>query len=653
MRRPLALLTPLLAAFSTAPAPGAEATRPNILWITCEDMSPDLGCFGQGYAVTPNLDRLASQGVRYTRAFAPIGVCAPSRSSLILGMFAPSVGTHHMRCQGTLPAGIAPFPGLLRAAGYYTSNNVKTDYNFTHPPGTWDESSNAAHWRDRRPDQPFFSVFNLVTTHESQIRQPEASYRERIAGFPPGAVHDPAKAPLPPYHPDTPEVRRDWARYHDMITAMDAQAGDLLRQLDADGLAESTIVFFFSDHGAGMPRSKRWLYDSSTRVPLIVRVPPRWREHAKPPGDPGAATDRLVSFVDFGPTVLSLANVAVPAHMQGRPFLGPAAAEPRQYVHGFRDRMDERIDMLRSVRDSRFKYIRNYRPDLPWAGPSQFVSYMYDMPTMRAWQRLADEGTLAGPAALFMAPRKPAEELYDTEADPFELANLAADPAHRETLDRLRAELARWQESILDLGFLPEPDLRTRFGDEAPYAAVRRDATRYPFAAIRAVAERAANDDAAAVPGLVEDLAHPDPAARSWAAIGLGGRGGPAGNAAPALTRASETDPAAWVRVAAAEALTRIDPRDDRAVGLLMSALDDPNPWVRHAAANALDRIDPPAAATALRRHLEDENEYVVRVARKALSDLGEAVPSPTDRTDAPKKKARAKAKAARPAPRP
>jgi uncharacterized sulfatase len=643
MRPLLALL--LLAA--PAVAADDDAPRPNILWITCEDMSPDLGCFGQGFAVTPNLDRLAQQGVRYTRAFAPIGVCAPSRSTLILGTFAPSVGTHHMRCQGTLPESIKPFPTYLRSAGYYASNNVKTDYNFTHPPDTWDESSANAHWRKRKPDQPFFSVFNLVTTHESQIRQPEESYRQRTADFAPDEFHDPAKVPLPPYHPDTPEVRKDWARYHDMITAMDKQAGDLLRQLEADGLAEDTIVFFFSDHGAGMPRSKRWLYDSSTRVPLIVRVPPKWRDHVKLPGGPGATADRLVSFVDFGPTMLSLAGVAIPAHMQGQPFLGPAATAPRRYVHGFRDRMDERIDMLRSVRDQRYKFIRNYRPDLPWAGPSQFVSYMYDMPTMQAWQRLADAGKLTGPTATFMASRKPAEELYDTESDPHELTNLAADPAHRETLDRLRAELARWQESILDLGFLPEPDLRTRFGEEPPYAAARRDPALYPLAAIRTVAELSANDDEAAIPKLIEALGHPDPAARAWAAIGLGGRGKRAEGAAAALAKAASSDPAAWVRVAAAEALTRIDPRDTDAVARLIAALGDPNPWVRHQAANALDRIDPPAAAGALRRHLADENEYVVRVARKSLRDLGETVPSPTDRTDTPKKKARARAKAA------
>src|SRR4051812_14590178 len=299
-----ALVAGSIATVATAARAGAVAARrPNILWITCEDISPNLGCYGDTYAVTPNLDRLAAQGVRYTAAFAPIGVCAPSRSSLITGMYAPSLGSQHMRCQAKLPPEIECFPEYLRRAGYYCTNNVKTDYNFKHK-GTWDESSNKAHWRNRGKGQPFFSVFNFVTSHESQIRLAEPAYRKRTADFTPRERHDPARAPIPPYHPDTPEVRQDWARYYDMITFMDKQIGEILRQLDEDGLADDTIVFYFSDHGAGMPRSKRWLYDSSTRVPLIVRFPGRLAAQA--PGSPGTATDRLVSFVDFGPTVLSL-----------------------------------------------------------------------------------------------------------------------------------------------------------------------------------------------------------------------------------------------------------------------------------------------------------------------------------------------------------
>ena len=292
------IVGPLVGLTSAARAEDVPDRRPNILWITCEDISPNLGCYGDNYAVTPNLDRLAAQGVRYTAAFAPIGVCAPSRSTLITGIFAPALGSHHMRCQATLPADVKCFPQYLRQAGYYCTNNVKTDYNFSHDKATWDESSAKAHWRKRGKDQPFFAVFNFVTSHESQIRMAEAAYQKRTADFTPQERHDPARAPIPPYHPDTPEVRKDWARYADMITYMDKQAGDVLGALVADGLEEETIVFYFSDHGAGMPRSKRWLYDSSTRVPLIVRFPRRYAALA--PGGPGTTTDRLVSFVDFG-----------------------------------------------------------------------------------------------------------------------------------------------------------------------------------------------------------------------------------------------------------------------------------------------------------------------------------------------------------------
>src|SRR5581483_63485 len=225
--------------------------------------------------------------------------------------------------------------------------------------------------------------------------------------------HDPATVPIPPYHPDTPEVRGDWARLYDLITVMDKEVAGYLKQLADDGLADDTIVFFYADHGTGMPRSKRWLYDSSTRVPLIVHFPKKW-QHLAPSG-PGTTSDRLVNFVDFGPTLLSLCGVPIPATMQGKPFLGPQQVPPREYVYGFRDRMDERYDLIRSVHDKRYNYIRNFHPEKPWFG-EQHISYLYEMPTMQVWQRLADAGKLTGPPALFMAKSKPTEELYDTEA---------------------------------------------------------------------------------------------------------------------------------------------------------------------------------------------------------------------------------------------
>lgn len=586
-----------------------EPARPNILWITCEDISPNVGCYGDDYAYTPNIDRLATQGVRYTQAFAPIGVCAPSRSTLILGTFASSAGTHHMRCNGPRPAYLRCFPEYLRDAGWYCSNNEKTDYNFPAPKAAWDESSRKAHWRNRKPGQRFFSVFNIVTCHESQIRLPEAQYQKRTADYTPKERHDPSKAPIPPYHPDTPEVRRDWARYADMITYMDRDVGMTLKQLEEDGLADDTIVFYFSDHGAGMPRSKRWLYDSSLRVPMIVRFPEKWKHLA--PSAPGTTSDRLISFVDYGPTVLSLAGVKVPAHMQGKPFLGEAAEKPREFIHGFRDRMDDRYDQLRAVRDRKYKYIRNYRPDQPWA---QYISYMYEMPTMKTWQRLHDEGKLNDVQDRFFRT-KPAEELYDTEADPWEIRNLAEDPARRETLDRMRAELRRWMIEIRDLGFLPEAELRSRFGSTAPHEAVRKDPSSYPLERLIDAAELATRGDPKAI-DLLDDT---DSAVRYWGAIGCRVLGDRAKAAEERLVKAMG-DPSPTVRVAAADALSRLGRVQD-ALPVLVHGLKDENEWVRLHAATVLDGLGAKAdpVRDALKAAAGDKNEYTRRVIDHAL----------------------------------
>lgn len=434
-------------------APLAAAPRPNILWISCEDFSPDLGCYGDTYAYTPNIDRLASQGAKFTRCFTHAPVCAPSRSGLITGMYPTTIGTHHMRCQGVPPAYVKCFTEYLRAAGYYCTNDSKTDYNFAAPVTAWDESRSGAHWRNRADkNQPFFAVINLTITHESQVRQPEERYQRLRASLPEAARHDPAKAKLPAYYPDDPVFRQDWARYYDIGSAMDRRVGQILRQLEEDGLADSTIVFFWGDHGRGLSRGKRWVYDSGIRCPLIVRWPGKI--------EPGSVRDDLVCFLDFAPTVLALAGVEIPSHLQGQVFLGDKQAPPREYVFAARDRMDETYDMIRAVRDKRYKYIRNYRPELPYAQP---IAYMDEMPMMRQWRKLAAEGKLRGAPALFFAQTKPVEELYDTENDPDEVVNLADKPEHQETLRRLRAAHEKWVKETGDLGFVPEAVHDERF----------------------------------------------------------------------------------------------------------------------------------------------------------------------------------------------
>jgi arylsulfatase A-like enzyme len=525
----------------------AEQPRPNILWITCEDIGPQLGCYGDRYSDTPNLDRLAARGVRYRNAWSNAPVCAPARTTIISGVFPPCTGSEDMRTMTSLPSGIRMFPCYLRDAGYYTSNNVKEDYNLEHTGKVWDDSSNKAHWRNRAKGQPFFSVFNFTITHESQIRTRPHQW-----------VHDPAKAPVPPYHPDRLEVRQDWAQYYDNITAMDRQAAQILAQLDEDGLADDTIVFFFGDHGSGMPRSKRFPYNSGLRVPLIVHVPERFRRLAPAGYRPGAALDRLAAFIDLAPTVLSAAGIPAPKHMQGSAFLGSRTGPEPAYQFGFRGRMDERFDLIRSVRDRRFIYLRNYMPHKPYG---QHVAYMFETPTTRVWKEMYDQGTLRPPETYFWE-KKPVEELYDLESDPHEIRNLALSPRHQATLERMRNVERAWVRSIRDVGFLPENEIHSRSEGSTPYE-MGRDEKRFPAERIIATAEVASALDPSEAPRLTAALKDPDSAVRYWAAMGLIMRGQAAVKDAHAELAQGLADSAPAVRIAAAEALGRYGTDDD------------------------------------------------------------------------------------------
>lgn len=427
----------------------ALAQRPNIVWISVEDMSPHLGVYGDPVAQTPNLDRLAAEGVRFTRAFAVAAVCAPSRSAIITGMYPTSIGTHHHRTStppnsysAVPPPHVKAFTESLRAAGYYTTNDAKTDYQFAphtdprQPLTAWDESGPGAHYQNRRnTDQPFFSVFNYTGTHESRVwPRPGEPIRT-----------DTAAIIVPPYYPDEPVVREDLARMYDNIAAMDAWAGDILDNLRADGLLTNTIVMFWSDHGDGMPRAKRWLYDSGIHIPLIVRWPGQVQA--------GTVDPQLVSTIDFAPTVLALAGVPIPVHLQGRPFMGPGRSAPRDVVFAARDRHDEAYDRVRAVRDRRFKYIQNVYPDLPYV---QFIPYENRNETMKLLLRFHAEGRLTGARKLWFQPSRPPEELYDTETDPHEIRNLADEPSFAGVKARLRAALDAWRVESGDLGDISE-----------------------------------------------------------------------------------------------------------------------------------------------------------------------------------------------------
>ena len=343
-----------------------HAERPNIVWIISEDNGPQLGAYGDKYANTPNIDALAAQGLRYNHCWSNAPVCAPARTTLFSSLYATSTGAENMRSLVPLPEEIEFFPQRLREAGYFTANVRKEDFNLETHGTLWDGKNNKRPWEGRENNQPFFASFNIQTSHESQLRK-----------RPHTLVHDPAQAPIPAYHPDTPEVRHDWAQYYDKMTEMDVEVGAILKQLDDDGLRDETIVFYFGDHGSGMPRSKRWPFNSGLQVPLVVRIPDKFRDLRPSDYRPGGATDRLVAFVDFGPTALSLAGAPVPKEFQGAAFLGSGAKAPHQYLHGFRGRMDERIDCVRSVTDGRYVYLRQYMPHRIFG---QHVGYMFQTP---------------------------------------------------------------------------------------------------------------------------------------------------------------------------------------------------------------------------------------------------------------------------------
>lgn len=432
--------------------------RPNILWITAEDMSANLGCYGDSYAGTPNIDQFARESIRYTRAFATAPVCSPARSTLITGCYATSLGTQRLRSEFPLPEHIQGFPSYLRQLGFFTSNNVKTDYNIAAEPEfiskNWNRNGSNAHWRQRESGQPFFSIFNLMTTHQSRANVWSWEQFEEEVGSRLSAAerHDPAKAPLPPYYPDTPLVRRTVARYYDCITVMDKEVGQLLKQLDEDGLADNTIVFFYADHGMGMPRGKRLLHDSGMHVPMLIRFPDKWRHLA--PADSGDVEDRLVSFVDFAPSVLSLVDFEIPDHMQGEPFLGKQETKPRRFVFGARDRVDEVFELARSIRDDRFLLIENYMPHLSWMPPER---YSDNAEMRRELKKLTAAGRLNAAQLTYAAPKKSPVEFYDVLSDPHQIHNLADRTEHRERIDEMARELQQWQRDTVDLGSFTEP----------------------------------------------------------------------------------------------------------------------------------------------------------------------------------------------------
>lgn len=584
---------PLLAA--------SAADRPNILWITAEDLSPALGCYGDPDAKTPNLDAFAKESVRYTRAFAAAPVCSPSRSTLITGMWAPSLGTSQMRSTFPLPPSVDAFPTYLREAGYFTTNQIKTDYNTSDEmrliQEAWDEVSPTASWSSssRQEGQPFFTVINHMVSHQSATMVwPYEVFRDLVQSkLPADQIHDPAKITVPPYYPDTEVVRRELARFHDCVSVLDQQVGALLEQLEKDGLADDTIVFFYSDHGSGMPRHKRLLHDSGMHVPLMVRFPEKWKHLA--PAEAGGTVDRLVTFVDFAPTVLSLAGLEVPKAMQGQIFLGPKAAPEAEYVYGFRDRVDEVFDLSRSIRSKDYLYIRNYLPHLSWAQTSVYSDQgAIQQEIFR--HAAANADSLTQPQKAYAGPTRPIEEFYDVNADPQNLVNLLEGDltdAQKTALETHRAAFVKKRMEILDLGVLPESIMVGYIMDENR--------------PLREIAEG--------------KTSHRPDLEKIWATADLVGKG----ERADLLELARDGDAA--VRFWAIVALREAFPKDEALLEELYDSIDDVDVAVRIEMAQWMAEVSEKhryEAVQVLGRELISEDWWTALRACRAVELLGE-----------------------------
>ncbi|MDO5980278.1 sulfatase-like hydrolase/transferase [Flavivirga spongiicola] len=548
--------------------------RPNILWIVSEDNSPYLGCYGDANATTPNLDKLASEGILYTNAFANAPVCAAARSTIISGMYPTTMGTQNMRSKYNIPEFIKFFPEYLKKEGYYTTNNSKTDYNTSIPKGVWDESSTKAHYKNRKEEQPFFAIFNIGVSHESSLHKTKHDSLLR---------HDPAKVKLPPYHPDTPEIRHDWAQFYDKIEDMDSQVADVLKELDDAGLAENTIVAYYSDHGGILARSKRFVYETGTHVPMIWRFPEKYKHLA--PAKPNTQLDRLVSFVDLAPSILSLTDVKVPDYMQGQAFLGNQQAKPREYVHLFSDRMDERFDKVRAVRNKQYRYIKNYMPHRMYG---DFLEYQWRAPSSKSWEEVYKLGKCNETQSIFWN-KKPTEELYDTTKDPWEVNNLVNNPEYKDVLDKMREETNDWMYSIKDSGFIPEGQLWSINDHQLIYDYVHSDA--YDYKKIKQAADVAALQDKNKLKELISFTHDENPVIRYWGTLGCLILGKDAVTGKKDLMKLLK-DTSPDVRITAAEALYGLG-ESSSVLPVLIEALQSKNKRVSLHVMNSLRTMDP------------------------------------------------------------
>lgn len=481
---------------------------PNILWVVSEDNSPYIGVYGDTLAQTPNIDMLAQTGVVYNHAFANAPVCAPARNTIITGMYANSLGNHQMRSYYKTPDFVKYFPEYLREAGYYTTNNQKMDYNTAALDSlatqAWNETSNTASYKNRQPGQPFFHVQNYGITHESSLF--DSLPDEEL-------VHSPNDMQVYPYHPNTPDFRHDYAQYYHRIKQLDDQIGEFLDDLKQQGLYDSTIVFYYGDHGGVLPRGKRYLFESGTRVPMIVHVPEMYRHLL--PDAPGSYSDRIVSFVDLAPTILNMVGVKIPEYMQGQPFLGEDVPEPPDHTFMFRGRMDEQYDLMHAARNSQYRYIRNYYPERVYG---QHLNYLWRSRAIREWERLYKKGELNDIQSAYWET-KPYEELYDIVNDPHNINNLAGDPGYAEVLAELRKATNEWIEKVRPVDVIPEPMMQRINQESTLYDYLKGG--NFPLMKVHEVARMSARGAEQDFETLYGYTRHENPAVAFWAIKGM------------------------------------------------------------------------------------------------------------------------------------
>ncbi|MCB1232204.1 MAG: sulfatase-like hydrolase/transferase [Verrucomicrobiae bacterium] len=564
-------LTLCLAVFALLPVLARAADKPNVLWIMSEDNSKHyLKLFDENGAPAPNIEKLAAHGLAFDRAFSNAPVCSVARTTLITSCYAPRIGTQfHRRAKSAeMPEGLRMFPAYLRDVGYYTTNNSKEDYNATKSKDVWDDSSRKASWRNR-PDknQPFFHVQTYTESHESSLHFPEELMKNEATKT------DPASVKLAPIHPDTPTFRYTLARYHDRMGVIDDKVGELVTQLEEDGLLEDTFIFYFGDHGGVLPGSKGYTYERGLHIPLVVRVPEKWKHLVD--AEIGSRVSGFVSFIDFGPTVLNLAGAKVPDQVDGKPFLGKGITldevNQRDETFSYADRMDERYEMVRTVRKGKYKYIRNYEGFYP---DSLQNNYRYISLAWQDWRNQYQAGKLNAVQARFFEP-KPAESLYDVEADPWETKNLAGDPDFADTLKTLRGSLQTWVKGMPDLSFYPESVLVEKAMDNpVAYGQAHAD----EISRLVDTADLALLPFDEASPKIVEALDSENPWVRYWALTDLCEFGEKAKAIAPGVRKS----------LADSEALNRVR----AATFLALVGEEDPAPTFKEALANSDSEVE-------------------------------------------------------------